>query len=108
MRDRQSNQLRERFIQTAWELGTSGGYDAVKVRAIAAAVGVSGALLYTYFEDKAALMDELRARGCAILDAELERIMQRAQGRVRLEMLCRGYLGYMAEQAWLYLGDSKR
>jgi AcrR family transcriptional regulator len=108
MRDRAPNPLHERFIQTAWQLGASEGYAGVKIRAIADAVGVSSALLYSYFEDKAALMDELRGRGCAILDAELERAMQRARGLAGVEALCRGYLGYMAEHAWLYLGESKR
>jgi AcrR family transcriptional regulator len=108
MQDRLPRPLHERFIDTAWKLGSAGGYGAVKIRAISEVVGVSGALLYSYFEDKAALMDELRARGCAVLEIALEQALQQASAHGAVDRLCRAYLDYMREHAWLYLGESKR
>ena len=91
--------FRKRFLDAAWQLGCSGGYGAVKVRAIAQQAGVSAALIYAYFEDKAALMDELRAIGAQHLD---DRLIELGRRRDALSF-CALYLQYMREFGWLYV-----
>lgn len=97
---------RERFAASAWRLGCAGGYDAVKIRTIAEDVGVSGALIYSYFEDKASLMDALRGFGLGQLEAALTEEMGGA-GQWKLLRLVNRYVQYMREYVWLYEGDSK-
>jgi AcrR family transcriptional regulator len=97
--------FRQRFLDAAWKLGTAGGADAVKIRAIAEDVGVSAALIYAYFEDKASLMAALQAIGAARFEAMLA---DRSTGEpdAALLRLCECYLDYMREHAWLYAGSS--
>ncbi len=99
--------FRERFIASAWKLGCAGGYEAVKIRAIAEDVGVSGALIYSYFDDKASLMDELRRIGYQELDNALMEAVAGAEPRTALLRLSRCYVDRMRRLAWLYSGDSK-
>lgn len=94
--------FRKRFLDAAWQLGCTGGYAAVKVRAIADQVGVSAALIYAYFEDKASLMEELRTIGAERLD---DRLLERAYGQrdARVLSFCADYLRHMRELGWLYV-----
>jgi AcrR family transcriptional regulator len=96
--------FRRRFIEAAWTLGASRGADAVKIRDIAEYVGVSAALIYSYFEDKASLMSELQAVGAERFDALVAERSQRDEG-CALICLCECYLEYMREHGWLYEGS---
>lgn len=103
---RSSKIAKQDFVTSAWKLGCAGGYEAVKIRAVAEHAGVSGALIYSYYEDKAALMDALRAMGADLLDVRLDEEMQRAEP-AELLRLTRRYIAFMREHAWLYRGESK-
>lgn len=94
-------EFRKRFIDAAWALGASRGGEGVKIRDIAEAVGVSAALIYAYFEDKASLMAELQAIGAERFDAMVTERSQ-LQGGDDLLGLCECYLEHMRVHGWLY------
>ncbi|HWB79749.1 MAG TPA: TetR/AcrR family transcriptional regulator, partial [Nannocystaceae bacterium] len=98
-----SKEFRKRFIEAAWALGATRGGEAVKIRDIAESVGVSAALIYAYFEDKASLMAELQAIGAERFDAMVAERSQGAGGDALLS-LCECYLEYMDQHGWLYVG----
>ncbi len=60
---------RERVIRTALELGSTGGYDAVQMRDVAAEAGVALGTIYRYFDSK----DHLLAAAMVEWVADLER-----------------------------------
>jgi TetR/AcrR family transcriptional regulator, tetracycline repressor protein len=57
---------RGRFVAAAWELIEERGFDALTMRSLGAALGVSASAVYTYFPEReqlvAALADELLGR----------------------------------------------
>jgi AcrR family transcriptional regulator len=57
---------RERFVAAAWDLIEERGFDALTMRSLGAALGVSASAVYTYFPEReqlvAALADELLGR----------------------------------------------
>lgn len=52
---------KENLFNAAVELFSQNGYDAVSMREIAAAVGVTEAAIYRHFESKAAILNEILA-----------------------------------------------
>lgn len=68
-------------------------------------MGVSTALIYAYFDDKASLLDELRSVGARQLAASLDEAVAAADTGDELPCLCREYLAHMREHAWLYVSD---
>jgi AcrR family transcriptional regulator len=70
----QSNRIgRQRLLEVAEKLFTQHGYQAVSIRDIATAAGVTNAALYYYFPNKDALFDE-------VIEHHAEKIAQRLQG----------------------------
>ena len=69
---------RERVLRTALELGSSGGYDAVQMRDVAASAGVALGTIYRYFESRDALLTKL------IIDSydSLGRAAESAEARI--------------------------
>jgi len=57
---------RERFVAAAWDFVEEHGFDALTMRSLASAMGVSASAVYTYFPEReqlvAALADELVGR----------------------------------------------
>ena len=79
------------------------GWEAVSLRAVARAVGVSPNATYRHFEDKSALLRELAREAFA----ELAVRMRRAQGRkdsavARFEATGRAYFGYALDHPELF------
>lgn len=68
----EGERLREEILTAAEALlASSGSEDAVSIRAVAEAVGVSAPSIYRHFPDKAHLIFEVCARRFDIMDAEL-------------------------------------
>jgi AcrR family transcriptional regulator len=63
---------------TALTLFAEGGYRGVSLRSIAKAMGWSAPALYRYFDNKDALMAELRAEGFRAIQARLEAVRHAA------------------------------
>ncbi len=76
--------MRERILDAAMALLQEGGPDAITIRAIAERVGVSHMVLYTYFENRDALLAALRERQRGRSMKRYEELLRRARdGDVR-------------------------
>ena len=64
---------RQRIIESAIELGTEGGYEAVHMRVVAERAGVALATVYRYFESKDHLLSAAVSEWTAQLQAQLAR-----------------------------------
>ena len=64
---------RQRIVETAIELGTEGGYDAVHMRQVAERADVALATVYRYFESKDHLLSAAISEWTAQLEARLAR-----------------------------------
>jgi len=76
---------RQRIVESAIELGSEGGYDAVHMRVVAERAGVALATVYRYFESKDHLLSAAVSEWTAQLQARLAR--QPAQGDDPVEQL---------------------
>ena len=82
--EEQVTAMRERILDAAMAVLQENGPDAITVRAIAGRVGVSPMALYTYFENRAALLAALRERQRARTQARYADMLRRAEaGDVR-------------------------
>src|SRR5262245_43205887 len=70
-----SPQVRQRLVEAAIELAHSRGFEAVGVRQIASAAGVTPGMIAYYFGDKRGLYQ-------AMIDATYQRIVERMQALV--------------------------
>jgi AcrR family transcriptional regulator len=90
-----ADQLRERFVEAAFELFADGGLDAVSIRSVAAKVGVSPMVMYWYFADKSELLSGLTLAVLKNLTEQLrESISARSTGRGKLRALVECFLSY--------------
>ena len=94
------------FAEAAWKLGSAGGSAALTVRAIADEMRVSAGLLYSHFEDKAALMTEVQHLASPRLAAALDAGPRDADGPTVLSQLCLAYMRFVRDHAWIY-GDAR-
>ena len=79
--------MRERILDAALALLSQQGPEALSIRAIAKRVGVSHMVLYTYFENRAALIAALSERQHGRLHARHAEILKRAETGDLREML---------------------
>ena len=89
--------FRARLCDVAEMLFAERGPDAVSMRALADAAGVSRMTPYTYFDDKAAILAAVRARGFnRLADATDAAAAATDDPWLRLRDLGRAYLGFAA------------
>ncbi|HWB74900.1 MAG TPA: TetR/AcrR family transcriptional regulator [Nannocystaceae bacterium] len=95
--------LRRRILDAAWELGCEHGEAGLTIRRIAERVGISATHLYTYFDGKAALLQELRTRVHDESEARFESIgTLDVAAEQSLCMLCGAYFEFVDRHRWLY------
>lgn len=82
----------ERIVRAAHRLLELGGAEAVTLRRVAAAVGISAMAVYRHFDDRAALLAALADEGFAELAAQLERIPAAGTAARRFEKLVDAFL----------------
>jgi AcrR family transcriptional regulator len=92
------------ILDAAWELATASGLEALSLREIAARVGMQAPSLYSYFANKAAILDALFADGYQQLADELaavhESLPSKAPPRRRLVALLTAWIDFCrADQA---------
>jgi len=79
--------MRDRFLNAAMALLTEEGPEALSIRSVAKRVGVSHMVLYTYFENRDALLSALRERHRGWMEARHAQELRRAEaGDVRQVM----------------------
>jgi len=71
--------MRRRILNATLELLREEGLDGMSIRKIADRVGVSHMLLYSYFENRAAIIQTLRERGFAEMEAFFAESLRRAE-----------------------------
>ena len=71
--------MRERILDATIELARQEGLEGVSIRKIAERVGVSHMLLYSYFENRAAIIQALRERGFEQMEAAFAESLRRAE-----------------------------
>jgi len=72
IRSRRRAQTRAEILDAAWRLGAQDGIAGLSLRELAREVGMQAPSLYTYFDNKAAIYDEMFAAGFQELDAALD------------------------------------
>jgi AcrR family transcriptional regulator len=97
--------FRRIFCDAAWHLGKTRGHAGLTVRAIAEAIDVSAALLYSHYEDKAALMAELHRFAAGRLGDELDHVDHGASTYDRIVASCTTYVEFVRAHGWLYEGS---
>jgi AcrR family transcriptional regulator len=71
--------MRERILDATIELARQEGLEGVSIRKIADRIGVSHMLLYSYFENRAAIIQSLRERGFQQMEAFFAESLRRAE-----------------------------
>lgn len=98
--------LRARIVAAAGEIADEQRSDGLTIRNIAARAGVSPALLYTYFDGKAALVRELQQLARPQLDAVLATATAGADTPTEgLTRLCIAYVEFARQHRWICEGD---
>ncbi|MBN1248766.1 MAG: TetR/AcrR family transcriptional regulator [Anaerolineae bacterium] len=77
--EQEIEEMRERILDAALDLLRQEGLDRVSIRNIADRVGVSHMLLYSYFENRAAMIQSLRERGFGQMEAFFAESLRRAE-----------------------------
>jgi AcrR family transcriptional regulator len=93
--------MRECILDATLELLRQEGLEGVSIRKIADRVGVSHMLLYSYFENRAAIIQSLRERGFQRTEAFFAEALRRAETRDALVQV-RASLGRFIQLAHEY------
>lgn len=93
---------RAAIVSAAGALLESGGLEAVTLRSVGAAAGVSRSAAYRHFDDKADLLRALAARTLTELAARIRLDSEGDGDRSRLYRGCAGYLSHASEQPHHY------
>jgi AcrR family transcriptional regulator len=92
----------ERLASAARTLLDRGGADAVTVRRVAAAVGVTPMAVYRHYPSRDALLARLADDGFAELSARLDRLPRKAPATERVLDLLVGYLDFAQRRRHLF------
>ncbi|MFI5100707.1 MAG: TetR/AcrR family transcriptional regulator, partial [Actinomycetes bacterium] len=91
-------QARRAILDSAWRLASGSGLDALSLREIAASVGMRAPSLYSYFPNKAAILDALFIDGYHALDIRIAEVVEalpaKASPGQRLGRLLRAWVGF--------------
>jgi len=102
-RDRERTAVRERIIEAAEQIAANKDWDAVTIRAVAAAVEYSPALIYEYFKNKDEILLALMRQGFARLHEALMTVADAAQTpAAAVEGLGLAYWAFALESPTLY------
>ena len=103
MSPRDGAPTRSAILAAARELLESGGPDAVTLRSVGAAAGVSRSAAYRHFDDKGDLLAALALETLTELAATIRNSATRRGNRSPLQQGCRAYVRYAVEQPHHYL-----
>jgi AcrR family transcriptional regulator len=102
-RERERAAIRKRIIEAAEKIASDKDWDAVTIRAVAAAVEYSPALIYEYFSNKDEILLALMRQGFARLHALLAQAVDTAQTPAHVvEAIGLAYWAFSLESPTLY------
>ena len=90
-RRRESVRLRQKILNAARDLFAAHGYDAVTMRAIAKKIEYSPTAIYSHFQDKEALINELCSTDFMALASGFQRVARVSDPIERLRQIGRAY-----------------
>lgn len=99
---RKPEPTRAAIVAAAGALLESGGPDAVTLRSVGAAAGVSRSAAYRHYDDKAGLLRALAAKTLTELATSIRRAADRGGRHSRLHRGCAAYLAYALAQPHHY------
>jgi AcrR family transcriptional regulator len=99
--EQEIKEMRERILDATIELVRQEGLEGVSIRKIADRIGVSHMLLYSYFENRAAILQSLRERGFQQMEAFFAESLRRAETGDALVQV-RASLGWFIQLAREY------
>jgi len=102
-RDRERTEVRKRIIEAAEQIAATKDWDAVTIRAVAAAIEYSPALIYEYFKNKDEILLALMCQGFGRLHEALMKVDDPAQTPAAVvEGLGLAYWAFALESPTLY------
>jgi AcrR family transcriptional regulator len=103
--EREIEAMRERILDAALALLQREGPEGVSIRKIADRIGVSHMLLYSYFENRAAIICSLRERGFEQMEAFCAESLRRAEtgdALAQVRILLERFIQISHEQPMVY------
>jgi AcrR family transcriptional regulator len=102
-RERQKQATRDSILSAALEIARTEGWAAVTVREVAERVEYSPPIIYQYFANKNALLEELQAQGFQLLVARMQSVSpEGTDTRERLLRIGDAYIHFAYDQPELY------
>lgn len=102
-RERQKQATREGILNAALQIARTDGWAAVTVRRVAERIEYTPPIIYQYFANKSALLEELQERGFAMLaDAIQQATANESDPKERLLKVGDAYIQFAYEQPELY------
>jgi AcrR family transcriptional regulator len=93
-REREKTEVRQKILDAARELFVTEGYEAVSMRKVAERIEYSATAIYSYFEDKAALLRALCDHDFAALANEFVEIAAEPDALERMRQSGRAYVRF--------------
>jgi AcrR family transcriptional regulator len=95
--------LREAIIKTSLAIGSELGEEGLTMRGIASRLGVSATALYQHFDNKAAILREIRLYGSKLMQVEvIDVVVSMPNPVTRLHAMADNYVMFARVHPWLY------
>lgn len=102
-KQRQRENLKSRILETARDIATKDGWDAVSMRRIAESIEYTAPVIYSHFKDKDDLLKELVGEGFRLLDEAAEKAREgEATAEGRLRAIAKAYWKFAFENPEYY------
>lgn len=102
-RERQKEATREGILRAALDIARTQGWAAVTVRRVAEVVEYTPPIIYEYFANKGALLEELQQQGFSLLAARMQGVAEgEGSAHERAIGMVDAYLSFAYEQPELY------
>jgi len=97
-KQRQKEEVRTSILNVAGDIVTREGWQALSIRKIADAIEYSVPVIYTYFENKEAILLELTRQGFRMLNGELQKAKRRSEDpEKQIEAIAHAYWEFAFE-----------
>lgn len=101
-RQREREEMRQLICRTAMRIFLDEGFERTSIRRIAEAIEYTPGAIYSYYEDKDAILFALQTEGFALLLPQLQSVPDHLPPVARLRALARVYLRFALENPQYY------